>query len=389
LSENIKLIIAGDVFPTPVNYQLFAEGNIEQLFDQKILDIFKSGDYRICNLEGCFTGDNTKPKLKDGPNIRASKECVAAFSGLGVNCVSLANNHATDFGLDGLKDTFNVLSKAGIAFFGAGENEPAIVSYHTIKLKGKRITFYGVSETIENAPAQTLPGVNIYDEYRVCQELRLLKSKCDLLIVLYHGGIENIHFNTPSIRKRFHRMADNGADIIISQHTHAIGEEEFYNSSYFLYGQGNFCFHFSKKLYEWVETALLLEIDLNDNDYTIKRHLVRRDGPSVLYDDGQNLTGFYERSKRLSEGDTFKNELQKLADEKLLVYLEAFRGNNIIDKVARKLLSKEQYIEYLIRHYSQKHILKILLALQCEEFREVSSQGLLNMLAKLEERHGE
>lgn len=384
MSDKIKLIIAGDLFPTPINYRYFSEGNIEKLFAKEILSIFKSGDYRVCNLEGCFVEENAKPKVKDGPNIRAPEECINAYIKLGIDCVSLANNHATDYGMEGLNSSFSVLENAGISYFGAGKNKTSINSYYSIDIKGKKITFYGVSETIENVPSKTNPGVNIYDEYRVCQEIRSLKRECDYMIVLYHGGIENTHYNTQSIRTRFHRMAENGADIIISQHTHAIGEEEYYNGSYLLYGQGNFCFHYSKKLYEWVETALLLEIVFDNNGYEIKRHLVKRNGPSVLYDKDQDLAEFYERSKRLSEGDTFQNEFEKLADEKIVVYLEAFRGKNIIDKIVRKLYSKEQYKRYLKKQFSQKQILKILLALQCEEFREVSSQGLLNMLSELE-----
>lgn len=388
MNEKIKLIIAGDLFPTPINFQLFSDGITENIFDKEIISIFNSADYSICNLEGCFTGDNTPPKLKDGPNIKAPKDTVKAISNLGINCVSLANNHATDYGLTGLNDTFSVLKSAGISFFGAGENETSITSYYTIKIKGKCITFYGVAETVENAPTSEIPGVNIYDEYRVCNEIKKIKEKSDFVVVLYHGGIESTHFNTPSIRTRFHRMADNGADIIISQHTHAIGEEEYYKGTYLLYGQGNFCFHFSKIVSEWVETALLLEVDFDENGFEIKKHMVRREGPKVLYDTKQDFSDFDGRSERLGNGDDFKEELCKLADEKIVIYLQAFRGRNIFDKVVRKILSREQYIAYLKRHYTQKHILKILLALQCEEFREVSSQGLLNMLSELEQRHG-
>ena len=76
--------------------------------------------------------------MKDGPNIRASKDCVAAITDLGVDCVSLANNHATDYGVDGLKDTFDTLTKANISYFGAGINESTILTHKTILIKGKR-----------------------------------------------------------------------------------------------------------------------------------------------------------------------------------------------------------------------------------------------------------
>lgn len=385
MSDAIKIVVGGDLFPTPINYQLFSEGKTEEIFGKEICEIFNRADYSICNLEGCFTDENTAPKLKDGPNIRAPKESIKAIKGLGVNCVSLANNHATDYGLHGLQDTWSVLSEAGISFFGAGETSFLVSTHYAVLVKGKKFTLYGVAENVENVPGSHTPGVNIYDEYRICNEIRALKAQCDYLIILYHGGIENIHYNTVSIRTRFHRMADNGADIIISQHTHAIGEEEYYNNSYLLYGQGNFCFHFSKKIQEWVETGLLLEIDIVEDMIKIKKHIVRRNGPCVIYDKEQDLSDFYERSKCLKDGDTFEGEIKRLADEQLIVYLQAFRGDNIIDKVIRKLFSREKYIKYIRKQYKKEHILKILLALQCEEFREVSTQGMLILLEETQD----
>lgn len=387
MEDKVRIVIAGDLFPTPINYQLFSSGKVQEIFDEEVLKIFKNSDFRVCNLEGCFTGESTQKKQKDGPNIRAPRDCISGIVGLGVDCVSLANNHATDYGIQGLKDTYSTLDAAGIKHFGSGYDVTSVTTHYSVRIKEKTIIFYGVSETIENSPSKSAPGVNIYDEYRICSEIRLLKSQSDLLIVMYHGGIENTHYNTPSIRLRFHRMAESGADIIISQHTHAIGEEEYYKNSYLLYGQGNFCFHFSKKLTEWVETGLLLEIDYTDNGYSVNKHVVRRDGPYVRYDKEQNLEGFFERSKRLSAGDEFKPELKKLADEKVITYLHAFRGNNFVDRMARKVLSDEKYLKYLKKQYSQRHILRILLALQSEEFREISTQGLSNMLEELEEKY--
>ena len=388
MSDTVNLIIGGDLFPMPINFDLFSKGKAADIFGDEICKLFADSDFAICNLEGCFTDETTPPKPKGGPNIRAPKSSVKAITDLGVDCVTLANNHVTDYGLTGLKDTCSVLDQEGIDHFGAGENEASVTTHHTVTIKGKRITFYNVAETIENVPTETSPGVNIYDEYRVCNEIQSLKSKCDFLIVLYHGGIQSTHYNTPSIRKRFHRMADNGADIIISQHTHAIGEEEYYNGAYFLYGQGNFCFHYSKTIRETAATAILLEIVLDDNGFNIKKHLVRREGPRVRYDKDQDFTAFYERSKRLTDGDDFNKELRELADEKIRIYLQAFRGRNILDKIVKKICSKEKYTAYLRKQYSQYQILTILLAIQCEEFGEVSAQGLINMLAELEKKKG-
>ena len=378
--DSIKLVIGGDLFPTPVNYELFSEGNVKAIFGEEVNSIFSAADYAVCNLEGCFTDSDTVPKVKDGPKIRAPKKSIKAIKELGVDCVSLANNHATDFELKGFKDTCDVLDESSIAYFGAGENIDSVTTHHSVEIKGKKITFYGVAETLENVPTDSRAGVNIYDEYRVCNEIRELKKSCDYLVVLYHGGIERFHYNTPSIRERFHRMADNGADILFSQHTHAVGEEEYYKKSYMLYGQGNFCFHFSKHLSEWVLTGLFTEIDFHDDGFQVKNHMVRREGDHIVYEGQKNMAEFDERSRRLSGGDTFDEEFRQFADGQLLQYLEAFRGYSLGDKIAKKVLSSKGYKKHLKKKYSEKNILRILRTMECEEFRELVTKGLHNML---------
>ena len=118
--------------------------------------------------------------------------------------------------------------------------------------------------------------MNLYDEYRVFGEIKALKESCDYLIVFYHGGIEGTHYNSGIMRRRFRRMADNGADVVLSQHTHAVGEEERFNGAYFLYGQGNFCFHFRPQVTPLLAEGLVLELDFGDDGFTAKPHRVLR-----------------------------------------------------------------------------------------------------------------
>lgn len=380
MENEINIVIGGDLFPTPINYEQFSEGVADRIFGDRICNIFKNADFSICNLEGCFTDDPSTIKLKDGPNIRAPKSCIRAIKDLGVDCLGLANNHVTDFGLKGYEETVKLLEDNGFIYFGAGKDKSHINNYYLKEIKGKTIAFYAVSEQIENVPTDYTPGVNIYDEYRVCTEIKELKRACDFLIVLYHGGIENFRYITDTVSTRFHRMADCGADIVISQHTHTIGQEEFYKNSYLLYGQGNFCFHFTKQPHEWNSQAILLSVNIRNESFSVQKYLVNRKDPIIEFDAAQDLKSFYDRSNKLKNNEDYTKEFKLFADERMLTYLHAFRGKNLGDKIMRKLLPKKIYIKYLRNRFSTKHILKILLALQCEEFREISTRGMLNML---------
>ena len=263
-----KILIAGDLMPMPCNYDLFAAGDTQALFGKKLCALFASADVRVCNLEGCFT-DSNAPIEKIGPNIKAPVSTVKAIKDLGINYATLGNTHSMDYGKQGYLDTCRALRDNGIAYFGWGENAASVKAYAVIEDEGRKIILYNTTERFENAPGEDYPGVHLYDEYRVCRELHELKQHCDLLIVLYHGGIEGTHCNSEKMRTRFRRMADNGADVVISQHTHAVGEEERCGSAYFLYGQGNFCFHFRPDVTPLLAEGLVLELDVTDDGFTL------------------------------------------------------------------------------------------------------------------------
>lgn len=65
-----KIIIVGDLFLVPSNYQKFADGDVAYLFGEKICELFDAADFRICNLEGALT-DSMNVCEKTGPQWRA------------------------------------------------------------------------------------------------------------------------------------------------------------------------------------------------------------------------------------------------------------------------------------------------------------------------------
>lgn len=375
--KDFRLVIAGDLFPSDKNIHLFEKGNIDALYDAKVQEFFHNADFSICNLEGALTDSHISIK-KVGPKIQASRTSIAGIRELGISCVTLANNHIVDYGKQGYRDTCETLEEAGIKFFGAGENVDSISEYMTIQAGKQIVTFYTVAETMFNAPRKDFPGVNLYDEYRVCKRIEELKKACDCLIVLYHGGTEFFWYGSNLLRRRFRRMADNGADIIIAQHTHCIGLTENYNGSYLLYGQGDFLFARSVNVYK--ATGLLLEVLFEDNGFHVREHLLRHEGGKVLYDPAQNFDAFSERNRRFAEGDCFDCEYKEFSDDKIVMFLEAFRGKRLRDKIIKKIMPRSSYVRYIKTRYEEKHILRMISAVQFEEFRESVITGLWNMI---------
>jgi poly-gamma-glutamate synthesis protein (capsule biosynthesis protein) len=387
MSKPTRIIIAGDLFPMPCNFSLFEKGDIQTLFGSRLCEMFASADIRICNLEGSFTDSGT-PVEKAGPNIKAPTAAVNAVKELGINFATLGNTHSMDFGTQGYADTCKTLREAGIEYFGWGDDNDHIITYRSFTHEGRRITLYNVTEQFENAPGNALPGVNLYDEYRVCTQLKELKLQSDVLIVFYHGGIEGTHYNSEVMRRRFHRMADNGADVVISQHTHAIGEQETYNGAYLLYGQGNFCFHFREDVTPKLAEGLVLELEISDSGIVPRPHRVLRTEYGCVYDDKQQLEEFYRRSsvhERLLNGDPaavkeFDEGFGKDCKNWAGILLWAMRGQNREDNEKHKELSPQDMNEYLASQYSRQQLLVMQMFLRNEEFNELGNRIISDML---------
>lgn len=376
MEQKHNIIIVGDLFPTEQNSCYFSNGDVESLFGKEIVNLFAKSDYRICNLEGALT-DYPEQIRKTGPVKVATANAIDAYKKLGVDCCMLANNHVTDGGHQGLLDTMQTLDNAGIKYIGAGRNEKEIVRSFVHEVSGKKIGFYNVSETMYNKPTRDTAGAWLYDEYVVCNELKELKKRCDYLVVVYHGGIEKFHYPSPELRKRFYRMSDSGADMILAQHTHCVGCEEWYNGSYLLYGQGDFLLkNFAPGL---TDSGLILELDIAEGKVEVKRHLVKSvDNLFVRYDEKQDFSAFEERSIRLQDEEYIKQQLQAFCDKELRLYFKAFKSpTKTMMRFAR--FFPKIYKKWLYR-YNERDLLFTLHTLRSEQNRETAIIGIEHLL---------
>lgn len=371
-----SIIIVGDLFPTEQNYSYFSKGDVGSLFGNKILNIFAEANFCICNLEGALS-DHLERCRKTGPIKVTNKKAIEAYKKLGIDCCMLANNHVTDGGHLGTIETMKTLDEAGIQHIGAGKNAETIKHSFVKEFEGIKIGFYNVGETMYNKPSKNTAGAWLYDEYIVCHELEKLKNECNYLIVIYHGGIEKFPFPSPEIQKRFHRMADSGADMILSQHTHCVGSEEWYNGSYLLYGQGDFLLqNFAPGL---TDSGLIIELKIENGKVEIIKHLVKStDNLYVRYAEMQDFTAFEERSKLIHDEDFVKKQLQIFCDRELYLYLKAFKSPS------RLFLKLSKYFPKACRkwlfRYKERDLMFTLHTLRSEQNRETAIIGIEHLL---------
>lgn len=368
-----NIIIVGDLFPVPSNFDKFSVGDSNYLFGKQICKLFAEADYCICNLEGALT-DRPGKCGKTGPVLFAPTATVKGYQSLGIDCCTLANNHITDAGDEGVLDTMTALDDVKITHIGAGMNKDVICHYIFFNVGEMKFCLYNVCETMYNAPSKTRPGAFLYDEYVVCKELETLKPQCDYLIVIYHGGAEKFRYPSPQTRQRFHRMVDSGANMILSQHTHCVGSEEYYKGAYLLYGQGNFLFRSFNN--EFTDTGLIIELVLGDGKSEVRKHLVRAVGDTVRYDEQQDFASFDMRSAQVLDEDFVMERYREYCLQELPVYLGAYKSRFPGRRILRHFFPKAY--QNLLRTCAFDHhdILFTLHSLRSEQNRETAVCGI-------------
>ncbi|UYL07471.1 CapA family protein [Bdellovibrio sp. SKB1291214] len=204
----------------------------------------KTGDIRFANFEGTlFDGSKGAGSKSEGANrhlFRTPTEFARTFANAGFNVVSLANNHAMDFGVEGLYSTQQTLRSYQIQYSTKRGAEVAQFTVRGIRVALIATDFYPGPRSI-SAPEKTY------------QEIRELKKRFDVVIVSSHAGGEGSDaLRTPNQTEyymgenrgnsvAFARGAiDAGASLIIMHGPHVPRGLEVYKGHLVVYSMGNF-----------------------------------------------------------------------------------------------------------------------------------------------------
>lgn len=268
--SKVLLLAVGDVM---VDKHL-STGGIHASF-QSILKVFKEGDIIFANLE--------TPLAKSGyPNwpadelklcFRADPTIAEDLKAIGINIVSVANNHALNYGYEALFETLKTLDCYGIKHVGGGKNLKEATSAAKMTIKGHKIGFLGFSCTLPYCSEATeyRPGIapihvtTAYEPRHLMhqpgskpfirtsadnndvlflqEQIKSLSDYTDIVVVSVHWGVafqdELAEYQQPLA----HAMINAGADLVLGHHPHTIQGIEVYKQKYIMYSLGNFIFH--------------------------------------------------------------------------------------------------------------------------------------------------
>jgi poly-gamma-glutamate synthesis protein (capsule biosynthesis protein) len=363
----ITILIGGDMAPTQSNYSFFAEGNLKALIDDKLLSLIFSVDYRIFNLEVPLT-DTKKPIRKDGPNLIAPILTVNGIKLLNPTIIGLANNHILDQDEQGLFQTMEQLSKHEINYIGAGKDLENAAKPIIIEKDGLKIGIYACAENEFSIAKENKAGANPFNPLESLDHIVHLKSVCDFVIVLHHGGKEHYRYPSPNLQKVCRKMVEKGADLVICQHTHCIGAFEKYSDCIIVYGQGNFLF--DRQDNEFWNTSLMVKATFGDKMAVDFIPIYKKGNGVALSESNMTepiLEAFYERSRKISLSGFVETEYEKFCTSKGVYYLSTFAG---FGRILRKIDALLNGI-FTRQIYSLKKLNRLQNYIECEAHREL------------------
>lgn len=221
----MKLALAGDTMLGRGAAGRLARVPPTALFADGVVAAAREADLLILNLE-CAISDRGEPWPDPGKPFffRAPPIAVEALRRLGVGCVTLANNHALDFGTVALLDTCRHLTNAGIAWVGAGVDETAARTPVVLERDGLRVGVVGVTDhPADYAAAIDRPGV-AYADLRHRTPDWLLDTvrhvDADAVVVSPHWGPNMVVEPVAHVRSAASALLDAGAAIVAGHSAH-------------------------------------------------------------------------------------------------------------------------------------------------------------------------
>jgi poly-gamma-glutamate capsule biosynthesis protein CapA/YwtB (metallophosphatase superfamily) len=292
--EDISVIAVGDIMmgtDFPERYKILPPNDGRYLFIHVENHLIK-GDLVFGNLEQVLIDGGKSAKDINAPNVWAFKCPVRFAANLAkahFNVMGIANNHAWDFGMEGVQSTMRALDSVKIRHSGPrGDIAKA-------SIKGARIGLIAFST---NDNGYNL--LNINDSKGFISEFA---KEFDIFIVSFHGGTEGIKaLHTKNHEEylgreprgnviRFAHMAiDSGADLVIGHGPHVPRAMEFYKDKLIAYSLGNFCTYgiISIKKEKGLAPVLEVVLDKSGNFVRGKIHSFKQIYPGYPVPDKNN-----------------------------------------------------------------------------------------------------
>lgn len=251
--DYVTIAFAGDILFDP-NYAIMVSlmqrgGDMNRGIAPELLEEMKNVDIMMINNEFPYS-DRGEPIPEKAFTFRAKPSSVSYLHDMGVDIVSLANNHAYDYGEEALLDTLQVLKDSGIHYVGAGVDSAEATRPFYYVVNDMKIAFISATQIERNENPDTkeatadTPGVfRCWNEEQLLQTVKETKENSDFVIVYIHWGTENEVEIDWAQEKQAKELVEAGADLIVGDHPHILQGIDIINGVPVFYSMGNFWFN--------------------------------------------------------------------------------------------------------------------------------------------------
>ena len=217
------------------------------VLSEETVELLKTADITLLNNEFTFS-KRGEPIPNKYYTFRADPSRVELLHEIGTDIVSLANNHAFDFGEDAFLDTLETLKNAGIQYVGGGKDIAEAVKPQYYIVGGRMVAFTAATRAekyiLTPEADNSSPGVlRTYNPERYMTVIAKAEKECDYNIVYVHWGAEGSHEIEKGLPEMGKGFIDSGADAVIGAHAHVLQGIEFYKGKPIVYNLGNFIFN--------------------------------------------------------------------------------------------------------------------------------------------------
>lgn len=252
-ADQVVLAFAGDILfdeAYTIMYQFVARGSsVEDTFTAGLLERMRGADVFMLNNEFPYSKRGT-PTAGKQFTFRANPQHAEILRELGVDMVSLANNHAYDYGNEALLDTFDTLETIGIPYVGAGRNLDEALKPVYLIANGMKIAVVSGTQIERNANPDTKEAtatsagvLRCLDPSALLRVIAEAEANSDFVILYIHWGTESQKETDWLQEEQSATYARAGVDLIIGDHPHCLQKIDVVEGVPVVYSLGNFWFN--------------------------------------------------------------------------------------------------------------------------------------------------
>ena len=244
-----------------------------------VQDVLGKADILVVNLECNIT--TSRDEEQKHYTFKAPPVTADALSRAGVDVAGVANNHAMDWGEQGLLDTIGFMEERGIAAPGGGRNRAQAYAPAIIERNGLSVAFLAYVDaftestgfnTREWKATRTSPGLAIANPQRIAADVTKARTKADIVVVLVHAGYEYVPSHNAEQAAYAKAALDAGATLYLGAHPHVLQGYKRKGDQLIAWSLGNFVFDGM----DGASVSTILAVDLTkDGVVKVKWHPVK------------------------------------------------------------------------------------------------------------------